>query len=129
MILECENGKPINYPTKQQIEKILKSMRSEGPCSFASLTSKGGDYVQVAGGLYTCLLERRDVQNDKQYRAYHKTPSTPFPDGTILSFSGGDIALKKDEWFSIDDVLEVFQSFSNQEDFPRDIYWREIDFQ
>tara|TARA_B100000745_G_scaffold33146_1_gene20658 strand:+ start:1448 stop:1837 length:390 start_codon:yes stop_codon:yes gene_type:complete len=127
MILEIENKPEIKTPKPKDIERALKGLKSEGPSSFASLTSGSGDYVQVAGGKFTCFLEKRDSTSGAHYRAYSKKPSAPFPDGSILSFSGGDVALKHDEWLNIERVISVFIAFLEGDDFPSDIHWREID--
>ncbi|WP_133295988.1 hypothetical protein [Zooshikella ganghwensis] len=97
--MKCEGKKNIESPSEKQIVKALKSLKSFGPNSFAILSLPSGDFVQVAGGRMTCLLEKK--VGSTIYRAYQSNPSTPFPDGTILSFSGGDVAMKNDEWFNI----------------------------
>jgi len=127
MKLEIENKKELLNPGRKDIERALKGLKSEGPSSFASLTSGSGDYVQVAGGKFTCFLEKRDAHNKTQYRAYSDKPSVPFPDGSILSFTGGDIALKKDEWFNIEKIIEVFVAFANSEELPEGIQWRKLE--
>lgn len=127
MILQCEKKQDILDPSDKDIELVLKNLRSEGPCSFASLTSDNGSYVQVAGGRFTCLLEKKDSETGKHYRAYHEDSSTNFPDGSVLVFSGGEIPLKSDEWFNIDTVLLVFKSFlHNKKDFSERVAWREL---
>ncbi|WP_444933928.1 hypothetical protein [Microbulbifer sp. JTAC008] len=126
MILEVENRAKIESPTRKDIERALRSLKSEGPSSYASLTSPSGSYVQVGGGRFTCLLEKRGSSDGAQYRAYSNSPSVPFPDGSILSFSGGDIPLRNDEWFNIEKAIELFVAFASDADLPNDIFWREI---
>ncbi|WP_163836661.1 hypothetical protein [Spartinivicinus ruber] len=125
MILECEGKKSIVSPTEKQLINTLKTLKSHGPSSFASLTVSNGDYVQVAGGRMTCMLEKREGVS--QYRAYHDNPSTPFPDGTILSFSAGDIPLKNDEWFNIGEAIDAFTCFLKKNKLPTSIKWRKVE--
>ena len=126
MLFECENQSPIHDVSEKAVVDALKRLRSYGPSSFASLTRDDGSYVQVAGGKVTCMLEKRDMASGKHYRAHQDSPSTPFPDGTILSFSGGDISIKNDEWFNIDQVVEVFTAFLRNQDMPKFVKWRDV---
>lgn len=82
--------------------------------------------MQVAGGRSTCFIERLDAKSKKLFRCYHSNSSTNFEDGTLLSFGGGRVPLNKDEWFNIDDVIEVFSLFTQNQALPENIYWREI---
>lgn len=128
MKLEIENCPVITDVGQAEIKKRLKKLRSYGPSSYGCITDAEGNYIQVAGGRVTCFIERYDAKQKKLYRGYHSISSTNFDDGTILSFSGGNVSLQKDEWFNMDDVIEVFLSFSQCLDFPDGIHWREIDF-
>ncbi|MFL1553054.1 hypothetical protein ACI77I_28925 [Pseudomonas sp. D47] len=126
MKLEAENSPVIAGVSHVQLIKTLKKLKSYGPSSFACITDDDGNYVQVAGGRFTCFIERYDAKNKKLYRGYHSNSSTNFEDGTLLSFGGGCVELKKDEWFNIDEVIEVFSLFSQNQDLPENVYWREI---
>lgn len=126
MIFECERQQPIKDVSEKALVKALKSLRSYGPSSFASLTADDGSYVQVAGGAFTCMLEWKDAPSGKHYRGYQDNPSTPFPDGTVLAFSGGEIALKNNEWFNIDQAISVFEAFLKKMEMPSYIKWRNI---
>ncbi|WP_431035962.1 hypothetical protein [Pseudomonas yamanorum] len=128
MKLEAENS-PVKAGVNQaQIIKILKKLKSYGPSSFACITDDEGNYVQVAGGRFTCFIERYDAKSKKLFRGYHSNSSTNFEDGTLLSFGGGRVELKKDEWFNIDEVIEVFSLFSQNQPLPENIHWREMNF-
>lgn len=72
------------------------------------------------------MLEYRDVDAGKVFRAYQDSLRPTCPDGTLLTFGGGRIAMQSDEWFSIENVIEVFLAFLNGEDFPQWIHWRDI---
>lgn len=39
---------------------------------------------------------------------------------------GGRVPLNKDEWFNVDDVIEVISLFTQNQALPENIYWREI---
>ncbi|EDN70227.1 hypothetical protein BGP_1974 [Beggiatoa sp. PS] len=126
MRLECENKWPIKNVSKKQVIRALKGLRSYGPSSFAVLNTDDGSYIQVAGGGVTCLLEKRETSTGKHYRAYHDFPSTPFPDGTILSFSGSRIVMRNNEWFNIEQIIEVFVTLLNQQNMPEFVKWQDI---
>ncbi|NWA83740.1 hypothetical protein [Pseudomonas sp. D2002] len=126
MKLEAENSPVIADVSQAQLIKTLKKLKSYGPSSFACITDDEGSYLQVAGGRYTCFIERYDAKNKKRFRGFHSNSSTNFEDGTLLSFGGGRVELRKDEWFNIDDVIEVFSLFSQNQDLPESIHWREI---
>ncbi|MFB3304745.1 hypothetical protein [Pseudomonas sp. AMR01] len=123
---EAENS-PVKVGVNQaQLIKVLKKLKSCGPSSFACITDDDGNYVQVAGGRFTCFIERYDAKSKKLFRGYHSNSSTNFEEGTLLSFSAGRVPLKKDEWFNIDDVIEVFSLFNQNQALPESIYWREM---
>lgn len=126
MKLEAENSPVIADVSQAQLIKTLKKLKSYGPTSFACITDDEGSYVQVAGGRFTCFIERYDAKSRRLFRGYHSNSSTNFEDGTLLSFGGGRVELKKDEWFNIDEVIEVFSLFSQNQDLPENVYWRDI---
>lgn len=88
MIFEIEGGDKISEPDEAKVKLAIRKLRSYGPQSFASLDNEDGEYVQVAGGGVTCMLERMDGVLNKQYRGYKSIKSKVFPDGTILAFGG-----------------------------------------
>jgi hypothetical protein len=126
MRLEVEKKAPIDNVSDAKVRAEILALRSFGPSSFASVTDEQGNYLQVAGGGMTCMLERRDAASGRHYRAYNDTPSKVFPDGTILMFGGGKIALQSDEWFAASTVVEVFLSFLNGRELPVSLRWREV---
>ena len=65
-------------------------------------------------------------KSNELYRGYQATPSTPFPDGTILKFGGGEIRMRNDEWFNIAQVVEVFLAFLEKRAMPSFVKWRDI---
>lgn len=126
MLFEVEKKARMHDPTKAQVSAAITKLRSYGPSSFASLTDEQGNYLQVAGGGLTCLLERRLAANAQHYRAYLATPSGIQPDGTVLAFSGGQVKLQADEWVSAPLVIEVFTAFLQGHELPQAIRWRDI---
>lgn len=125
MKLEIEGKKSIEEAQESQIRRAIKALKSYGPSSYASLTDSSGNYVQVAGGGVSCMVERYEIGNAARFRAFHDTPSPVRPDGTILSFRAGNIPMRSDEWFMSDQVAEVFISFLKGEPFPSYVHWRE----
>ena len=126
MLLEVEGKIPIMEARISDIRREISRLRSYGPSSFATLTDNYGNFVQVAGGGVTCMLERGDSIHGVKFRAYQDKRSAVFLDGTVLAFSGGEIPLRSNEWFSAGDADELFVSFLNGEDCPGHIKWRDI---
>ena len=127
MIFECEGKAEIQGVTATQIRKTIKALRSFGPSSYASLTDeKSGDYIQVAGGGVTCMLELYRANSKERLRAFHEVPNNVFPDGTLLVFGAGSIPMKSDEWFTAEKVTEVFCLFLGRAEIPSGVYWRPV---
>jgi hypothetical protein len=126
MRLEVESRPPIDNATEAQVRTAVLGLRSYGPSSFASMTDEAGNYLQVAGGGVTCMLEMRDASTGRHYRAYHDVDRPTHPDGTLLVFGGGEIALRADEWFAAPLVADAFVSFLKGEKLPSSIKWRDV---
>jgi len=126
MKLEVEGKPPLENVKAPQLRSTLKALRSYGPASYASLTDESGNYLQVAGGGVTCMMEKRDVAANRHFRAYQDKRSPVFADGSILAFSGGEIKLLADEWFTSADVEETFLAFLEGNPPPSRIKWRDI---
>jgi len=125
MKLEVEGKAAIEGVRASQIVRAVKALKSYGPSSYASLTDADGNYVQVAGGGVSCMIERYEAKSSKRSRAFHDKPSPVRPDGTILSFRAGNIPMRSDEWFMADQVIDVFILFLNGDEFPDFIHWRD----
>lgn len=125
MRLEIEGKAAVDNPRESQLAKAINALRSYGPSSYASLTDDDGNYVQIAGGGVSCMIERYDASTQRRYRAFHDKPSPVRPDGTILSFRAGDIAMRSDEWFMAKQVLEVSRAFLIGESYPDYVGWRD----
>lgn len=126
MRLETEDKPPIENVSAAHVKKTVARLKSYGPCSFASLIDENENYLQVAGGRVTCMLEKRDAVNHRHYRAYQDEKSKVFEDGTLLVFGGGRIAMRADEWFTSAKIEEVFLAFLRGDELPENIKWREI---
>lgn len=126
MRLEVEKQAPINNVTEKQLLSAIAALRSYGQSSFASLTDEQGNYLQVAGGGVTCMLERRDAVSGRHFRGYKGEKSKVFPDGTALVFGGGEVHLAADEWFSAKEVSEVFSAFLCGTNLPSSVNWRDM---
>ncbi|QCX51967.1 hypothetical protein [Ralstonia pseudosolanacearum] len=124
MNFEVEGEIAVISPKPGKIKRTIKSLKSYGPSSYASLADDRGRYVQVAGGGITCMVEQFDPKSGVHLRAFHDRPNPVYPDGTILSFRAGNIPMKSDEWFRSDQVAEIFISFLEGEDFPAYVSWR-----
>lgn len=126
MLFEVEKKVPQEDPTTAQVSAAITKLRSYGPSSFASLTDEHRNYLQVAGGGLTCLLEKRVAAGAQHFRTYLETPSGIHRDGTILAFSGGQVKLQADEWISAPLVIEAFTAFLQGRELPQAIRWRDI---
>lgn len=124
MILECEGKPPVENPKPSLARKVVSSLRSYGPSSYASITDAQGSYLQAAGGGVTCLLEFYNSNTKKKCRAFGGKKNKVFPDGTLLVFRAGEMAMKSDEWLIADKVSEAFCCFLEGEELPEDIFWR-----
>jgi hypothetical protein len=124
MKLEAEGKPEIHEPKESQVKRTIELLKSYGPCSYASLTDASGNYVQVAGGGVSCMIERYEATSQRRFRAFHDKPSAVRPDGTILSFRAGNIQMRSDEWFLSTKVTEIFVAFLNRDAFPSDVHWR-----
>ncbi|KVR32790.1 hypothetical protein [Burkholderia ubonensis] len=123
MKFDIEGKAAFIAPTPIQIARGLKSLRSYGKSSYASLTDGAGNYVQVAGGGASCMIERFEF-GAQRWRAFHDKPSPARPDGTILVFRAGNIPMRSDEWFIADQVVEVFLAFLSGAPYPPFVHWR-----
>jgi hypothetical protein len=128
LVFEREGCKPVLDPTPERLRRELRRLRSNGPSSFACLQAENGDYLQVAGSPGGMLLEKREAAAGRQYRGSQDVWKVPFPDGTILSFAGSRIALRSNEWFTVDQVVEVMTSFARSAPMPSFLQWRGLDF-
>ena len=126
MLLEDENKAQRQVDDFEVIEKSLRDLKSYGPSSFAILTNPDGDFIQVAGGRVTCVLEHRRLSDDHPKRAYLSTKKVPFEGTQTLMFGGGHMQMEPDEILFVDDVVEAFRSFFKSEDFPGSLLWRSM---
>ena len=125
--LEVEGHEPQASPSSLAVESWLRKLRSVGKYSYATLSKENGEYIQVAGGRVTWVLEHRTAQG-VQSRAFLSSPRTAMRGGLTMSFAKGNIvAFTPEECLFIDDVVLAFHSFINDEPFPGHIYWRTLD--
>lgn len=122
MIFQREGCKPLPSPGAARLDRELSFVKS----SFAHLTSAEVAYLQVAGGPGLFLLEYRD-STGLHHRAMQESPKVPFPNGTILQFSSGNVAMDANEWFIRDQVVQVLVSFAARDPWPLFIRWRALD--
>jgi hypothetical protein len=109
--LDVEGKHTIQDASDADIVRALGALRSSGPHSFATLSSEGGSYIQVAGGSQTCVIEVRDASTGTHYRAHQSQPHPVFPDGTELAFGAGTVVLQGDEWFTAVQATAVLIEF------------------
>ncbi|WP_229207170.1 hypothetical protein [Duganella sp. Root336D2] len=126
MKLEVEMKSPILAPNETQVRNAIARLKSFGPNSFASLSDVHGNYLQVAGGGITCMLERRDAATGRHFRGFKLEKNSNYPDGTRLVFGAGEIALQSDEWFNHTEIAEVFTAFLGGNELPPFINWRDV---
>jgi hypothetical protein len=106
-----EGSAALSAATESEIRRAIDSLRTEGPSSFATLTSDNGSYLQAAGGPFLFLVEYRAVLSNGHFRAYLAKPAVAFPNGTLLCFGLNRIPMQQDEWITKPDVLRLFAGF------------------
>lgn len=127
MRLEVEGTQAIQEASDEDIARALGVLRSAGPHSFATLSSDGGSYIQVAGGSQTCVIEVRDATTGTHYRAHQIRPHPIFPDGTKLAFGAGTVVLQGDEWFTTMQAAPILIEFLGGELLPPSAPgWRDV---
>lgn len=126
MRLDIEGSDTRFNPTERHVRTAISGLRSYGPKSFASLTDEAGNYLQVAGGTQSCLLERHVAAEGLHFRGYWDKKSAVFDDGTVLAFGGGEIAMKSDEWLPSNLVADAFTCFLMDLALPPEIRWRDV---
>jgi hypothetical protein len=129
MIFERQGAPAISNPSEAVLKRELRKLKAYGKSSFVSLTDDFGNYVQVGGGGVTCLLERHEGISAKHFRARLKAPVVPPEfDGALLCFSGNEISLRRNEWFQIERVVEIFLAFRSGRLFEEaGIEWIELE--
>jgi len=125
MRFEVENRPPIEGPSARRVRAGILCLRNHGRSSFATLADDRGNYLLVAGGGLTCMLERRDVDAGRMFRAFVDRPANSVPDGTILAFGAGQIRLLSDEWLTAPQVAEAFDAFLHGQPWPALLHWRD----
>jgi hypothetical protein len=124
MHFEREGKSKVVGVTPKRLLQELSRLRSEGPSSFASLTAPDGSYLQTAGGPFLFFVENRTINPPAHFRAWQSSPVVSFADGTLLSFSAGNVSLQKDEWFTKPQIFELFSSFLSGNALPPFVSWR-----
>jgi hypothetical protein len=125
MRLDVENKPPFEEVTPRRVRAAILALRSRGPSSFASLTDHRGNYLLAAGGGSTCMLERRDIEQGRTFRAFVDKPSKRLPDGSILAFGAGQLQLMADEWLTSAQVADAFEAFLLGRSLPGVLHWRD----
>lgn len=117
-----ENCKPIDTPSERKLALELSRTRM----SFATLSRKEGQYIQVAGGPGLFLLERHE-SDGTHYRAFQKTPVVSHPDGTRLMFSGGSVSMAQSDWLLLQQVIDAFVAYAEGQEFPVTVHWNRVE--
>jgi hypothetical protein len=126
MRFERERAKPIEQVSEAQLHRGLGYMQGISGCRIAILIDDEGSYVQVGGSGMTCCLEWRDLKRGRHFRAHQNPPVVPWSGITRLPVSGGDVSLRQEEYFRIQQVTEAFLAFFHHQPFPAYIQWRDI---
>ena len=126
MRFEREKAKPIERVSEAQLRRGLGYMRGISGCRIAILIDDDGSYVQVGGSGMTCCLEWRDMKGPRHFRGFQQPPVVPWPGVTRLPVSGGDVSLRQEEYFRIQQVTDAFLAFFQRQPFPEYVQWRDI---
>ena len=124
MKFERENTKQIDFPSQKQVELSLSHLKGSKR-SYASLTSDSGDFIQMAGGGFSCILEKSI--NGTVYRANQLEKVIHFNEVTSLHTTCGEFEVEPNEYFSIDQIKEAFVRFlSGERDF-NNYQWKNLE--
>lgn len=126
MKFDRERAKPIEQVSEAQLRRGLGYMHGVSGCRIAILTDDDLSYVQAGGSGMTCCLEWRDMKQRKHFRAFQQPPIVPWPGVSRLPVSGGDVLLRQEEYFRIQQVTEAFLAFFHRQPFPAYIQWRDV---
>ncbi|HNC46025.1 MAG TPA: hypothetical protein PLU80_17790, partial [Acidobacteriota bacterium] len=77
MLFQRQNTKDILNPTRKQIVRQLRFLKSYGRSAYASLADDQGNWVQVGGGQATCVLEYKNGETNRIFRAFQPQPVVP----------------------------------------------------
>lgn len=124
-VFERESVKDIVSPKPLRLAKEIHKLRSVGKSSFAILTGPWGDYLQTAGSPGGMLIEKR-LNSGRHFRGFQQPSVVNFPDGTLLDVGDGEVKLKKNEWFKMVQVIEIFTAFLLDQPEPDYVLWRDI---
>ena len=129
MRLEIQNRKSKEVKDFGPVEKGLRDLRSYGKNTFAILTDADANYIQVAGGSMSCVVEMRGAGEDFPSRGYLSTSRVPFEGPQDFRFGGGKLIVNPEEFLSIDQVVDLFRCFFKGEPMPSWVSWRKIPVQ
>ena len=126
MKFERENTKPLEDPTARQVEASLGKLKGSQR-SFARLIDDEGNFIQMAGGGFSCLIEI--VSGKIIKRASQEEPIVPWQETTTLSTTCGEFEMDPREYFSIDQVKEAFFRYLNGDRKLEYLKWQEQELQ
>ena len=127
MIFHRHNVKPVANASERMLKNHLHRLNMFGNSRYAHITDEEGNWLQVGGGRLYCFLERHDTGMDAFYRGWRTSPlDVPFPDPVDVTIDGGRVSVRKDEWFRIEEVIQIFVAFRNQRALPQWVCWKDI---
>jgi hypothetical protein len=122
MIFDREGISQIEKPSEKKLKQQLSYLKGIKK-SFATLSKDSNNFIQMAGGGQTCCIEKKE--NGQLFRAKQKNTIVPWTKKSILSTSCGDFELKPEEYFNIEQVVEIFVSYLNDSKLPDYVSWNE----
>ena len=126
MWLQLEGGGRVDTPSDWFLRDAIMMLRNEGPISFAILTDKQGNYTQVAGGALGCVVERRVLKPLNHDRAHKDAADPAHLDGDRLKSGAGEISLRPDEWFTLEEAADIMLTFFKKKAWPSYVRWRSM---
>jgi hypothetical protein len=116
-----EGKAPLAPVTPAQLRRQLGSKRG-GDNTFAILEAEDGSYVQMLGGGVSCCAEWRDLRAGRHFRAFVTPKKVPWETLSRI----GDMTVRPEETLFIDDVVEIFCAFLQDQPLPGNIRWRDV---
>jgi len=124
MRLEQESQPPLSNPDWQEVESALRAINPKGR-SFFILSDARGSYVQAAGARLRLIVEHRQT-SFWRFRHYVLGRAPERAGRISVNYSGGAIALHRNEVLTIEDAIAIFRCFYETDEVPEAYVKRDV---
>jgi hypothetical protein len=127
-ILQRDGCKAVVDPSERQLLHNLRSLKLYGRSQFLVLSTMDGDWIQIAGGTLSCIVERYSAETPVLWRAHRRLALSSFRDATKFGFRGHDREVAPDEILRMAEAEEILLAFRSGSDVSALMSWRAIVF-